>query len=355
MNRILLLALLALGLTSCKCICCIDEDLSECPVNEGVEYEIDYELHLVTNVTTELETELSLEAEAEVQQELREYLKNIFTDYARDVNLSFYNPEEPKNRLQHFTENMNANQRTYTLTIPRRTYRHLGVANLRSNNIVTLDESEYSNTSRLGQLDADSIGCHSTGLFSARLDMDIKADATEDQIFYVKLYMVNAAAALVIDTTGVKISNMQAFSTGFYDEFEISDSVYTMKRDKRPIVRSDRLKLARNNKVAFCSVNMPSPETPPAPVRPRVVIDTDEPFISGEQTDGIWQYQVYVTLPDGSVTKSELNMRKPLRAGQLKVIKCRLRDDGALEPYDANVGVSVTLDWQNAGEHNIDL
>ncbi len=355
MNRILLLALLALGLTSCKCICCIDEDLSECPVNEGVEYEIDYELHLVTNVTTELETELSLAAEAEVQQELREYLQNIFTDYARDVNLSFYNPEEPKNRLQHFTENMNANQRTYTLTIPRRTYRHLGVANLQSNNIVTLNESEYSKTSRLRQVDEDSIGCHSTGLFSARLDMDIKADATEDQMFYVKLYMVNAAAALVIDTTGVEISNMQAFSTGFYDEFMVSDSIYTMNRDKRPIVRSDRLRLARNNKVAFCSVNMPSPETPASNARSRVVIDTEEPFITGEQAESIWQYHVYVTLPDGSITKTELNMKKPLRAGQLKIIKCRLLGDGSLEPYDMTVGVSVTLDWHSAGEHNIDL
>lgn len=350
LKKILCLALLAAGTASC---CCINEDLSDCPPkDQAVEHQVEYELQLITNITTELETELSMQAEAEVQQKLRQYLSNIFTDYAHDIRLNFYNPEEPHQILEHFEETMNANQKVYVLTIPRRPYRHLGIANLRNNTRVNLEETDFANSLSIRQKKADAIGCHETGLFSARYDMDIAEEATEDQIFHVRLYMLNCAAALVLDNaTGVEVKDVSATATGFYSDFQVNDSTY-LDNQPQTIVRADPIRLTSGNKMAFCTVNMPSGETPMAS---RIVIETEEPFLATELQDALWQYRVYVTMPDGKVTESILGIRTPLRAGQLKIIKGRLTEDGSVEPYDATVGVSVTLNWNNGGEHEVEL
>ena len=62
-----------------------------------------------------------------------------------------------------------------------------------------------------------------------------------------------------------------------------------------------------------------------------------------------------MTLPDGSVTESRLGLIKPLRAGQLKIIRVRIGHDGIVSTDDTSVGVSVTLDWNQAGVHIIPL
>jgi hypothetical protein len=89
-------------------------------------------------------------------------------------------------------------------------------------------------------------------------------------------------------------------------------------------------------------VNFPSRDTR----NTRVIIDSDEPFISPSADNSLWEYRVYTTLNDGTTTESILYVQTPLRAGQLKVIKVHLSDDkGVIESDDATVGVSVTLDW----------
>jgi hypothetical protein len=55
------------------------------------------------------------------------------------------------------------------------------------------------------------------------------------------------------------------------------------------------------------------------------------------------------------VTESVLGVRKPLRAGQLKIIRAKMYSNGALEPDGTGVGVSVTLDWKEAGHHEVPL
>lgn len=348
MNRIFLLAILALGLTSCKCLFCIDEDLSEC----RAEPKIEYDLQLITNVTTELETVLNLEAELEVQQQLRNYLAPIFTDHADDVSLYFFNNEEPMEQLVVKHDKMDANQKTYNLTIPRRTYRHLGVANLDNNTCVSLQNAENAHTMNIVQTQREDAGCHETGLFSARLDMDIDKDATEDQMFYVHLYMLNCASALVLDTEGVDILGIRAEASGFYGKYDVNTDTYDDSTLGVSVI-PDRINVPRaDNKVLFCAVNMPSydPEK-----QSRVVIETEEPFIASHADEALWKYNIYIKMPNGSTTKTELGMSKPLRAGQLKIIKARLSEDGSVTTDDSTVGVSVTLDWQSAGEHEVEL
>ena len=102
------LLLCAVVLSSCSMI---DDDLENC----GNDYELNYELRLVTNMTTELETQLTTQTEVAVANALRQHLKNIFSDYAHDVDLSFYDTGVNDIRQYHESPTMNANQRSYTI------------------------------------------------------------------------------------------------------------------------------------------------------------------------------------------------------------------------------------------------
>ena len=108
----------------------VDEDLSDCVTDSH----LDYTLTLVTNVSTEistqLETEISTELELSAALSIREYLKNIFTDYAHDVDLSFYDVVGDSVRLHHEEHIMDANQSSYTLHIPVHRYMHTALANI---------------------------------------------------------------------------------------------------------------------------------------------------------------------------------------------------------------------------------
>ena len=72
-------------------------------------------------------------------------------------------------------------------------------------------------------------------------------------------------------------------------------------------------------------------------------------------TSTIWQLKVYLTNLDGSVTETVLDIDEPLKAGDLKVIKGSVDDEGAIRPYDSTVGVSVTLDWNHGGTYDPEL
>ena len=341
--------------TSCNSI---DEDLSNC----GNDYELNYELMLVTNLTTELHTELTAQADIELAADLRKELSNIFSDFAHDVDLSFYDNEGERARLQHDKHVMDANQASYTLYLPMREYKHLAVANIVNNHVVDISGDEVCYTSQLRTINpadatravtADTIDSHDTGLFSARLLMDVLEGV--DQTFDVHLFMVNCASALVIDTTGVSIKDMKVYTTGFATSFNLEDSTFVFT-DPSPVVRTSSLNKAYDNKLCYYSVNFPSHEEPVTESKgTRVIIDTADPFVSVDADDAIWEIHCYVTLTDGSVTKTVLGVRKPLRAGQLKIINVKIDDQGVARPTDSHVGVSVTLDWNPIDYSDIPL
>ena len=329
--------------------CLIDEDLSGCPDDE---YAIDYEMRLITNVQTEINTVLGLEADMYVAEALRDYLKGIFSDYAHDVDLSFYDFEEPRPVLHHFSEIMNANQTSYSLHLPVHEYMHLAVANIADNHQVGLDNVQNCATSRLVQTKEDGSGAikpHNTGLFTARLPMRIIEGV--DQDFLVQLYMANCATALVVDKSSApEINGLSAFTTGFADSFNIADSTYTFNTS--PMVRADYLNVEEGGLDCYVTVQFPSREPEPDT---KVVIETTYPFIAESADEALWEWAVYVTMPDGSVTLTRLGLIQPLRAGQLKIIRVRIGADGSIIPYDTTVATSVKLNWQQGGEHVIDL
>lgn len=327
--------------------CSIDDDLSDCPPDES-RYQMEYELKLVTNMTTELQTQLTTITELSVASALETHLENIFSDFAHDVNLSFYDTEGTKERLEHKVDIINTNQTTYDLTLPMRKYLHLAVANLAENHVVGLFQDNYSTTSVLQQdegivPDGSStsvVDSHTTGLFTARQPMEVLSGVS--QTFNVRLYMANSAATLVLDPKGHTFKDIRVFATGFANEFHISDSTYVFPTTS-PLIRADKVDTS-NDLLCYCSVNFPSRDAAPASVRKRA-----------ETGPSLWQFKVYLTKLDGKVTETILDISEPLKAGDLRIIKGELDDEGAVRPYNSTVGVSVTLDWNDGGTYNPNL
>ena len=281
----------------------IDDDLSDC----GVDYEIQYELQLVTNMEMELQTQLTTQVETSVAAALREHLKDIFSDFARDIDLSFYDVDEQLGRLSHEQHVMNNNEKSYTLYLPMREYRHLALANLQQNSWVTLTGEEHSNTMMLQQVLNEPVESHQTGIFAARTNLDVLEN--QSQTFHVNLYMVNCAAVLLLESRGHDAKDVSVVSTGFATGYNVDDNTYTFS-DNPPLVNA------------------------------------------GEEV--YWQFRVYVKNGD-NIVETVMNIKEPLKAGELRIIKGYIDSDGAVRPYDSKVGVSVTLDWNGGANYETPL
>ncbi|MBQ9231624.1 MAG: hypothetical protein IJ190_10690 [Prevotella sp.] len=341
----LLLCLTAWLPVSCSTI---DDDLSDCDTDSGYDYDLRYEMRLVTNISTELTTQLSATAaEQKVADALRQHLRNVFSDQAHDVNLSFYDTTGDSVRQHQQEDIIDESQKVYTLNLPMQEYMHLAVANVVDNALVGLRGDDYCHPAQLAQVSGETVDSHSTGIFTARQPMHVLEGV--DQTFDVRLYMANCAAAIVIDTTGVQVSGIAVETTGFADGFSICDSVYHFSAGTPASIRAHHVAVDDSKLACYCSVNFPSREVM------RTVIETTDPFVSVGTAEGLWQYKVYVTMPDGSVTETLLDMNEPLRAGQLRVLTARLGDDGSVWVDDTTVGVSVTLNWNDGGQHEVPL
>ena len=345
-HTILILAAMAEALLWQGCSL-VDEDLSDCETD----YFIDYELRLVTNMSTELTTELESDVSPDVHRAaataLRAYLRNIFTDFAHDVDLSFYDVVEDSVRLHHEAHVMDAKESSYTLHIPVHKYMHTAVANVADNSQITLEQGEKCHYGKLYQAVADTIKPHNTGLFTARLPMDVQEG--ESQTFNVRLYMANCATAIVIDTVGSNIRDLKLYAVGFATDFSVCDSLYHF--NYTPVVRTDCLDLSVPGGMCFVSVNYPSRDTRPT----KTIIETTDPFVSDDASKTLWQLRAYSTLPDGKVTETKLSVIKPLRAGQLKIFKAKAFSNGAVQPDSPDVAASVALDWKAGMEAEIIL
>lgn len=300
----------------------MDEDLNQC----GRRAVINYTLKLVTDLNTQIDTELSEESDVAVAQALKNHLRTVFTDYVHDVDLSFYDVKGDSVRLHHESHIMDANQSSYTIYIPVRKYMHLALANISLMPGLSFEGHDHCHSSRLIQPVSDSIDVHGTGIYTARLPMDVKDE--EDQRFDVHLYMANSAVALVVEPEeDCVIENMKVCMTGFATSFDVADSLYHY--DRSPIVRSVEVPVEGSGKKCFVSVNLPSPS---------------EPLVkSGGNI--LWEVQGYVTPKGGTTTETTLGLFEPLLAGHLKIIRVRAKKDGTLEPLNDSMAVSVVLEW----------
>lgn len=316
-------------LSGCRYL--VDEDLSDC----GGEIELNYQLRLIANMQAELETVLNEEADKTTSEALNEYLKYIFSDMARDVDLSFYSPEGDMPRKVHIREVIDASQAHYVVYLPEQEYMHTCVANLEGNGPVTLKDTLLCLDANLSLEPGEIVPSQGTGLFTSRLPIKIREDG--DQTFYSYLYMANSATALVLDTSKAgDIVKIETLTTGFADRFDIADSTYHFNTDY--YVQPEEVPLEESGRRCFVSVNLPSRD-----------------FAPDSGSGYIWKWIIRVTLADGTVTESVLGVTEPLKAGELKIIKAKVFDNGVVSVEDPQIAVSVTLNWNSGNQHEVDL
>ena len=336
---------LAVGFSACSII---DDDLSDC----GEDLKLHYDLHLVTDLSIELQKELDRRADANLVKALKDYTAPVFTDYARDLDLSFYDTQGDLARLHHEQHQMDANEMSYTIYLPRRQYRHLAVANVAGNGVTAFEGSDLAQTSQLRLSQDDYVTPHKTGLFTARQMVHLEDGVSKTQ--YIHMYMVNCGAALVLDTSEATLKDLKVVATGFATQFNIADSTYVFA-DNAPVVVTDKIETKTDGQRCFCTINFPSRE--PGAIKTREIFNTEEPFFSVDAPNSLWEFRVYATLPDGTVTESVLGVSKPLRAGQFKILHANVYKNGGLvpDPDEPEVAVSVTLDWKEAGHYETPL
>ena len=329
------------GLSALSSCALIDEKYSDCVQD----YQLDYTMCLVTNMTTELQTQLALATDISVSHALKDYLAEAFNDKAHDVNLHFYDVEGDSLLLHQEAHVMDATETSYSLEIPIRRYMHLAVANARKNGRLELMSPDKCHEFAVRQQIGDTLDCHEAGLYTARLPMDVQAG--EDQEFDVQLYMATASSALVLDTLGSGIADVQVFLSGFATSFDVCDSTYHY--DYTPILRTRQINTKEGHELCFAGIHFPSPDVPEV----KAVIETPDPSVGEQADNALWYLRVYVTLKDQTTTETILGVRQPLQAGQLKVIKAQVHDNGSLISPDPTVTISVTLDWQGGTSHTV--
>lgn len=346
----------------------IDEDQSDCPQ----ELTITYTLNLITNLTIELDEKLSSDRDIPLRRAIEDYLKDIFVKTARDVDLSFYAVDNEGARKVHRAEMMNAEQATYVISIPADDYKHLGIANLMGERSVDLIDEEFSHSSALDQKSAHRVAPHNTGLFTARKDMNVLQGV--DQSFEVNLYMANDATAFIIHRDSCDYRKISMEIEGLANTFYVRDSVYnydfhtfltTDFIDATPFVSSSSTAGAqldwRTSPVTKAGSYVHDPSYDTWTLVPGILIGVGFPSkdegqgkkIEGVDDPVLWIAHLYVTLLDGTITKSTIYIGERLPAGNLLIFRGWLKGDGSYVPGPPGgggdskvVGVSVTLDWQ---------
>lgn len=353
-NALCACSLLTMALlpTSCSSI---DDDLDDCYIDMQAEYE----LHLVTNENFELARTLS--DRPGIADALRQHLSGVFTDNGRDLNLSFY---LNGTRSHQQTEDMNnASVKQVHMILPIEDYEHLAIANVQNNDAVTLQGDNNLSQAFLSLNSGEAVvASQKTGIFTGRRSFPNMTWGTYS--YHMPLYMANCAAAIVLDPRTAKFTDVKIYTTGFATSFSVADSTYHY--DNTPLVRSESVAMPDTTRwIAFCGVSYPSKEPSALARETRSRVDTDAPFNYDDSGKDIWQYECYVTLADGTVagintnedniTRTVLTIRHPLRAGQLKVLRGFIDDQGVVRIYDAEVGTSVDLKWNTGYEYHFEF
>ena len=304
-------------------------------------------MRLVTDMQMTINEELTLAIEEKMAVALKEWLGPIITGQAHDLNVNFYSLDGQDMLKEHWEDVIDATQKSYTLTIPREDYMHLAVVNIAENDNVSLLGQQHSTTLKLEQKEADTLSSQATAVYTARELMLMAQDTTIDK-YDVHLYMVNSVVALVIDTLGVEVPKMDVVLSGTATGFEVKDSIFTFEHPS--IIRADRLMSQ-----CYAVVTWPSKgeekTLSPAPARNGVKKEN-------EQETTYWELRSYVTLPNGSITETVFSIHRPLEAGALEIIRVNMAEDGSLEPIDDGkheIGASVTLDWKQGSDYDIDM
>lgn len=296
------------------------------------------ELH--TEMSVQLKTELIAEADSSVRNAIEAWLAPVFTDKAKDVDLRFFT-DETDEMAHQIREEINDNRTSYTIYLPKENYMHLAVANIADNRQVQLSEGEHSTTMRLAMPQTRDVPSLNTGIFTARLPMMVN-DST-NQVFEVHLYMVTAAVVLVLDPGSCPdLVSVSGLMHGAADEFLVRDSSFTysaqasIMMDNIPVKKSapaiQRHLTADNERLCLGAVSLPT------------------------EDNKNWKIVATATLTNNRHTTTTLTVNEPLQAGTLRILQCKVYDNGEIQPVSkTGVGASVELDWDEGTVIDIEM
>lgn len=328
-------SLLAAALTGCSLI---DEDISKC--NNQVR--LTYELRLDPEIVQELEDELDLHADEDIRGMLKEYVDGVFTNYARDVDLLFYDTNEPMGLLRSLVEKMNSSSNTYSISMPVRSYMHTAIANVKvSENVLLSGEENFSTCWMEHEKVGDYYYPQRSGLFTAHRRLDVGEKA--NQRFRIRLGMANSATALILDTgKATNVKDIRVEVEGMAVAFNPADSTYLY--DDKAVFATEEF--STGYKHCYAAVHFPSHDA----VEEEEVEEEGTKATDYDDDENLehktWRWYVYATLNDGTVTRSTLEMRPAVQAGQLKIRNAFVKDDGEVGSNEIDVSITVKLDWK---------
>lgn len=321
----------------------IDDDLSVC----GEELIVHYQMELHTELSLQLQAELDEVQDEPVRDALETWLAPVFTDHAKDINLRFFSLGTDELRYS-VNEVINAKQKSYTLVLPTENYMHLALANMADNHQVQLLGDNHAEDMHIYLSENNYLNPLNTGMFTARLPMEVTTDSSQN--FDVRLYMVTAAVALVIDTT--ECDSVFTFEAKMKDcacGFALRDSLFDYSSDRLFRFEEVEIKLDKEQKNAPTRESKEPVLTTPYACMATVGMPTPD--------STAWHIEFVTTLTKERHTTTTMTIDDPLKAGTLRVFKLRMKPDGSIEPKVSSkeVGISITLDWKNGGDHDIEV
>lgn len=308
---------------------CINEDLSECGSYCDFTFRFTADLSMEQIVTDNLSSNA---AEQEMAQLLIEKLNPVFSGAIHHLEVPFFESESHAAAHNETVEAGGANEVSYSLYLPQGTYRHNPVANAATEPACCTTGSHHLDHYAVSYLDADTLDSFTYGIYHAGLD--VESDGTDKNI-HIPLGMTNTAVALVLSPA---VDSVESYIVNTAAGYSFADSTYDFSSST--IVRTSLLKTG--NLVTSYGVCFPS-KSDEEPVQRATWGDTE-----------YWQMHVYVTR-NGNTTRNVLSVREPLAAGEPKILKATISDNGEIIYHGAEVSVSVTLDWKPGGDHEIEI
>ena len=331
-NQYIVLLVLAIATAGCNLI---DDDLSVC----GADYLINYQMNLVTEVQTTIDEKLSSDIEKPMADALKAWSEPYFEGRAHDLDMSFYSLGGTDELLEHASDIIDSNQKSYTLYIPRRDYRHLAVVNIADNENVSIMGGQYASSMRIVQREADTLNSHNTAIYTARMEMYMP-ESDSNLTFNVHLYMASSAVVIVqTNQSATPLRMERVLLSGTASDFSINDSTYAFKHNS--LIKAEKVVDG-----CYAMLSLPSRDAVSAPGGAKAKIKAAD--------NSLWQLRVYVPMPDGKITETVLSIPYALQAGKMEIVKIEVQDDGSVIVVgNTDVGVSVKLDWKEGSTQEL--
>ncbi|HBZ33735.1 MAG TPA: hypothetical protein DEO38_01405 [Bacteroidales bacterium] len=342
MKKIINISLLLLCVLVTQGCSVIDDDLSTC----ARDLELNIEVKMHTKLDLQLDQQLNSNADNPVRRIIYNQLADIFTDHAHDINVTVF--EENSSNIAHNIDDViDSNQSTYPISLRMANYDALALANLDDNAVVNYVSKDNHGQAMIEIPTAD-VSSQRTGLFAARKHLTITGETS--QTIQMTLTQINSAVSLIIDAQNISRDNVEVFVQGTASGFMMADSVFLF--DKQITTRAD-LPIDATPRFAAPDDNNTQPNVNANLCFTAVTLPSSDTEIS----QGCY-YKIIIntTNADATVTHTELSVPEQLPAGRLKIIKTQMQSDGRVLPTEnTNIGVTVKLDWNDGGQHDVEL